>query len=578
MYIETVPNRRSRPTILLREGWREGKKTPKRTLSNLTDWPAEKIEALRQLLAGRRMVPADEAYATEKSRAHGHVEAVLEMVRRLGLETLIASKRSRQRDLVVAMIVQQLLDADSKLGMTRLWRTSTLAQELGVEDADVDELYDALDWLRARQERIERRLAARHLEEGGRALYDVSNSRYEGRTCPLARLGRDKDSDRCRLVIAYGVMTDAHGCPVAVEVYAGDTGDPATVPDQVDKLRGRFGLERIVLVGDRGMLTQARIERLKEFPQLGWISALRSDAIRKLIVQGAIQPSLFDRQDLAEIVSPDFPGERLMVCYNPLLAEERRRTRQDLLQATEKEFAPIQRDAARRTHTPLSAEEIALRVGRVANRFKMAKHFDLTIADNRFVWNRKTQAIEAEQALDGIYVVRTSESAERLEPDNTVRAYKNLTDVERAFRFLKSPDIRIRPIRHHTEDHVRAHVLLCLLAYYVEWHMRRVLAPLLFDEENLEEARQRRDPVKPARPTPEAQRKKSQRRTAEGLPIHSWKTLMAHLANRTRNWCRIAAQRSDQPPFRFEQLTECDPLQAKVFERIRLFPGYGNPK
>jgi len=582
MYIDEVPNRSSRPTVLLRKGWREGKKTPKRTLANLTGWPAQKVEALRQLLRGLQMVPAEEAVAIERSLPHGHVAAVLEAIRRLGLEGLIASKRSRQRDLVIAMIVQHLIAPRSKLGTTRSWHTTTLAGELHVADADVDELYDALDWLLARQERIERKLAARHLEEGGRALYDVSNSHYEGRTCVLAHLGRDKATQACRLVIVYGVMTNARGCPVGVEVYSGDTGDPTTVPDQVEKLRGRFGLERIVLVGDRGMLTQARIDQLKEFPQLGWISALRSDGIRKLLDSGALQLSLFDRQDLAEIVSPDFPGERLVVCFNPLLHDERRRTREDLLGATEKELDKIARAVARRTRTPLTEQEIALRVGRVVHRFKVAKHFNLTIGDNLFVWKRNAESIEAEQALDGIYVIRTSEPAERLAPDHTVRAYKSLADVERAFRILKSFDIRVRPIRHRTEDHVRAHVFLCFLAYYVHWHMRQAVASLLFDDEDLQADRLRRDPVKPAHPSPGAQLKKHARRNTEGFPVHSFQTLLDELATQCRIWCRIpagpAAQRPTHGPFVFEQLTEPTPLQERTFHLLEVFPGYGNSK
>ncbi len=579
MYVETVPNRNSPPAVLLREGWREGKRTPKRTLANISHWPEQKIKALKLLLKGHAMIPAEQEYTIERSLPHGHVEAVLGVIRRIGLDTMIASMASRERNLVLAMIVERLIHPCSKLATTRLWHTSTLATELSVEDADVDELYDALDWLLARQKRIENKLAKCHLHNGCLALYDVSSSYYEGRTCPLARHGHDRDGKKGLPIIVYGVMTDADGRPVSVDVYPGNTGDPTTVPDQVDKLRRRFALERVVLVGDRGMLTQTRIDQLKKYPQLGWISALRSMAIRKLARAGAIQMSFFDEWNLAEITSADFPGERLIVCLNPQLAEERRRKRGELLAATEKDLNKIERAVKRRTKTPMSESEIGVKTGKVVNRFKMAKHFKLTIETGRFEWERNEESIAAEAALDGIYIIRTSEPQERLSAADTVRSYKSLSQVERAFRTLKGVDLLIRPIRHRTADHVRAHIFLCLLAYYVEWHMRKALAPLLFDDEELEQDRKQRDPVTPARPSQSARRKKTVRKTEEGLDIHSFDTLLAELTTRCRNYFRVPMtndKTGEDLSIEYEELTEPNPLQTKALQLLGLFPVNGN--
>ena len=580
MYIDTIPNRSSPPAILLREGWREGGKVRKRTLANLSHWPKHKVEALRRLLKDELLVSAQQAITIQRSLPHGHVEAVLSTIRRLGLDSLIASKRSGQRDLVVAMLAQRLIDPCSKLASTRLWRTTTLGQELAVEDADVEALYDALDWLLERQGRIEKKLARRHLGEGATVLYDVTSSYYEGRTCTLARWGHNRDRKAGTLCIVYGVMTDADGRPVGVDVHPGNTADATTVPQQVEKLRRRFGLERVVLVGDRGMLTQTQIDHLRQYPQLGWISALRSASIRQLVDHGHLQLSLFDRQDLAEISSPDFPGERLMVCFNPLLAEQRRRKRQDLLAATEKPLKKLADAAARRTRKPMPKEQIALKVGKVIDRFKMAKHLKLTIEEGRFAWRRDEESIAAEQALDGIYVIRTSEPADRLSAENAVRGYKSLSHVERAFRTLKGLDLRVRPIHHRTEDHVRAHIFLCLLAYYVEWHMRKALAALLFDDEELPDARTRRDPVKPAKPSASARRKKTTLRTTEDLAVHSFRTLLKELATRCRNTCRLQAATPAEGPAEtavsFDRLTEPTALQGRALELLALLPGYGN--
>jgi len=569
MYIERVPNRNSPPAVLLREAWREGKRIRKRTIANLTQWPSEKVEALGRLLRNERLVSAREAFVIERTIPHGHVEAILGTIKKLGVHELITATGSRERDLVVAMIAERLIHPCSKLATTRLWHMTTLAEELGVAEADEDDLYEAMDWLLARQDRIEKRLAARHLSEGSLVLYDVTSSYYEGHSCPLARYGHDRDGKSGRPIIVYGLMTDGEGRPVAVEAYPGDTGDPSTVVDQAEKLRKRFGVNRLVLVGDRGMLTQTQINKLRVYPGLGWISALRADGIRKLVKGGFLQMSLFDRKDLAEIRCPDYPMERLVACFNPILAEERRRKRQELLEATEKELKRIAREVARRTQTPLKKEEIGKKVGKVINRYKVGKHFRMTIGEGTFSYERNEDKVRQEAALDGIYMIRTSEPTERLSPEDTVRSYKNLTQVERAFRSLKGIDLLVRPIWHHTEDHVRAHLFLCMLAYYVEWHMRKVLAPLLFDDEELDENRKRRDPVKPAKPSVSAQKKKAQRLTAEGLVIQSFDTLLEELGTRSRNRCRI---KSDPGGSSFYQMTEMSPLQERAFQLLGLLP------
>jgi hypothetical protein len=569
MYIETVPNRNSRPAILLREGWREGKKVRKRTLANLTEWPGDKVEALRRVLKGERLVAAQDAFAIERSLPHGHVEALLAMTRRIGLDRLLAARPSRERDLVLAMILERLLHPASKLATTRLWHATSLAQELGVEDADVDELYGAMDWLLARQDRIEQALARRHLGAGAPVFYDVTSSYYEGRSCPLMRFGHNRDRKKGKTQLVYGVLTGRGGRPVAVEVYPGNTGDPATLPDQLDKLKERFGLARVVLVGDRGLLTETQIARLRQHPQLGWVAALKSAAIRQLVEQKHLQLSLFDQQNLAEITAPAFPGERLIACHNPLLAEERARKRADLLAATAKDLDKIARQVRRRTKTPLAAAAIGQKVGRVIARYKVAKHFQLDIGDGVFAWRRDQAAIAAEAALDGIYVLRTSEPAARLSAADTVRTYKGLAQVERLFRTLKGIEILVRPIRHRDERRVRAHIFLCLLSAYLEWHLRRAWAPLLFDDDTLEQERQTRDPVAPATPTPHARHQKTTRRTADGLPLHSFDTLIAELATRCRNTCRLKAAPDTAP---FIQITEPTAIQRRAQDLIKTFP------
>ena len=572
MYIAVVPNRNSPPAILLREGWREGNKTRQRTLANLSDWPQEKIETFRRLLQDEPLVSPHDLFTTQKSLPHGHVEAVLEMIRKLQLEHLICSQRCRERDLVVAMIVQRLIAPVSKLATTRHWHATTLAEELGVAEAGEDDLYAAMDWLGERQERIEKKLAARHLREGGLVLYDVSSSFYEGHSCPLAKFGHDRDGKKSLPIIVYGVMTNGEGCPVAVSVYAGNTGDPTTVAEQIEKLREKFGLERVVMVGDRGMLTQPQIDKLKGHAGLGWITALTSTAIRQLVEQGGLQLSLLDEKNLAEISAPEYPGERLMVCHNPVLEEQRRRKRKALLEATEKGLQKISQEVARRKKTPLTAAAIGVKVGKVLGRYKVGKHFECTIGEGSFAWSRRTELIAQEEQLDGIYVLRTSETGERVSAEETVRSYKSLAEVERAFRCLKGIDLLVRPIRHRTEERVPAHIFLCVLAYYVEWHLRRAWAPLLFEDEKRWEARQHRDPVLSSQPSASAQFKKQSHETADGLPVHSFATLMAELGSRARVTYALKPRNEEEKThLTFHQVPEPTPVQARAYELVRTF-------
>jgi len=460
-------------THLLRRSFRQGPKVLHETLGNLSRLPEATVELIRRSLKGESFVAAQDAFRTLRSRPHGHVEAVLRMIGKLGLDSLLAAKPCRQRDLVLAMIVQRILFPCSKLATTRDWHSTTLAEELHVADADENELYAALDWLLRRQGAIEAKLARRHLGEGCLVLYDVSSSYYEGRSCPLAKYGHNRDGKRGRPISVYGILTDACGRPVAVEVYPGHTGDPSTVPQQVDKLRERFGLSRVILAGDRGMLTQTQIEHLQEHPGLGWISCLRSHSIRQLMDAGQLSRSLFDAENLAEIRSPEFPGERLVACYNYLLAESRARRREELLAATERDLKRLAAQVARRTKRPMPAAEIGLKAGQIIGRYQMAKHFERRIEDGRFDWQRRQASIERESQVDGIYVVRTSEPKRRLSAADAVRDYKRLAEVEQAFRSLKSVDLRVRPIYHRVANRVRAHLLLCMLAYYGPFHKFR---------------------------------------------------------------------------------------------------------
>lgn len=573
MYIERVPNRNSPPAILLREAFREGHTVRKRTLANLSTWPPELVEGLQTLLRGGTAVKQlHDAFDIVRSRPHGHVAAVLGTLRHLDLERIIDPNPSPQRDLVVAMIVARLLDPRSKLATARGLNAETLAhtlgEALGLQAATADDLYYAMDWLLERQERIEKPLAARHLEDGSLVLCDVTSTYFEGRTCPLAHLGYSRDDKRGTLQIVFGLLCNYAGCPVAVEVFDGNTADPMTVAPQIAKLRQRFGLSRIVLVGDRGLLTEARIrDELQPVAGLDWITALRSSAIQQLVSTGALQLSLFDQRDLAQITSPDYPGERLVVCKNPLLAAERARKRADLLHATEHELEKIVTATQRPKRRLKGQDKIGLRVGRVLQRFKMAKHFQVTITEAEFTYGRDEERIAQEAALDGVYIIRTSVPDTTLDAEDTVRAYKALSEVERAFRSYKTVDLRVRPIYHYLADRVRAHVLLCMLAYYVEWHMRQALAPMLFDDDNKAAAEaQRASVVAPAQPSAKARRKASRQRTDAGEPVHSFQTLLADLATIVKN--RIEPKIVGAQPF--DQVTRPTPLQQKVLDLLRV--------
>lgn len=564
MYVAKIPNRNSPPTYLLRESYRENGRVKNRTLANISHLPIEQIELLSRVLKGEQLLPAEGVFRITRSLPHGHVQAVLDMFAFLKLPRLIASQHCRERNLVLAMIAQRILDPGSKLATTRLWKNSTLGERLHVADAEVDELYLAMDWLLGRQTRIENKLAKRHLQNGNLVHYDVSSSSYTGATCVLARFGHNRDGRKLPCIV-YGVMTDDEGRPISVDVYPGNTGDPTTVPDQMEKLKTRFGLERIVAVGDRGMLTQTQIAKLRERPGIGWISALRASGIRELIDKGQLEPSLFDEKHLAEISSPDFPGERLVACYNPILAERRQRKRESLLAATESKLERISREVARRSKKPLKKDEIGLKVGRVLNKYKVGKHFRLTIDDSLLRWERKDQAIELEAEMDGFYVIRTSESSDRLSADNAVRGYKRLADVEQAFRSLKSLELLVRPIHHRLEKRVKAHLFVCLLAYYVQWHLKRAWSPLLFADEHLNQHRADRDPVASAKPAPKLQAKKLERRTDDGNEVQSFRTLLKELATQCENTCEFGEQDTATP---IVKLAEPTAFQTEAFRLL----------
>jgi hypothetical protein len=543
MHIQVIPNRGSPPAILLRESYREGGKVKKRTLLNLTHWPPALLEGFKALLKGGTVIPGPacpEVFTIRRALPHGHVAAVLGTVRQIGLDRILGPDGNRCRDLVVAMVASRLIDPTSKLATAKALSPETAASSLGaimgLGEVDEDELYVALDWLCERQGAVEAALARRHLRGGSLVLYDVSSSYLEGRCCELASRGYNRDRKRGKLQIVYGLLCAPDGCPVAIEVFAGDTADPMTLSAQVAKLKQRFGLDHVVLVGDRGLITQARIEQDLAPAGLDWITALRAPAIRGLVEGGELQLSLFDERDMAAITSPDYPGERLIVCRNPELARERARKREDLLCATERDLAKVAR-AVERARKPLRGREaIGLAAGAAVNRHKVAKHFDLAITDDAFGFARNTSAIAAEAALDGFYVVRTNLSAAALDEAGTVRAYKSLAQVERAFRALKGIDLRIRPLFHWLAPRVRAHVFLCLLAYHVEWHMRGKLAPMLYEDDDRAGAEALRDSiVGPAQRSPAALSKQTRGVTQDGLPVHSFRTVLADLATLTRN-------------------------------------------
>jgi transposase len=550
MYIATVPNRNSPPAILLRESFREDGKVKNRTLANLSDWPTEKVEALRQVLKGDASgpptasvvnLPLAEAFEVTRSLPHGHVAAVLTMVQQLDLDALLEPEPSRHRRSVLAMIVNRILEPASKLATARALRPetchSTLGEELALKQVDEDDLYEAMDWILPRQAEVEAELAKRHLSEGTLVLYDVTSSYFEGHTCPLAQYGHSRDERSNNPQIVFGLLCANNGCPVAVEVFEGNTADPKTLAKQLTKLRDRFHISRLVLIGDRGMLTQKRIEEeLRPIDGLDWITALRAPQIQKLVNDGALQLSLFDDRDLAEITHPDYPGERLVVCRNPLLAEERKRKREELIEAAEKKLATIVTATRRRKQPLKDASKINFRIGKELGPLKVAKYFKWEMRPVGLVVERDEKRIHADAIVDGVYVLRTSVATDRINTDETVLAYKRLAGVERAFRSSKSVDLRVRPIHHRSADRVRAHVFLCMLAYYVEWHMRRKLAPVLFDDEH--SGQRRGSPVSAAQRSPSAITKAHRKRTPDDFPVQSFQDWLKDLATIVRNHIR----------------------------------------
>ncbi len=652
MYVATVPNRNSPPAILLREGYREGGKVKNRTLANLSKLPPEAIEAIKRVLKGEHLVSTEELFdiVEDGSPAHGNVEAVMTAMGRLGLAGLLNSRSSRQRDLVVAMLAARIIKPRSKLATSRAWSTTTLADMLGIGQPDEEELYQAMDWLLERQDKIEKKLAARHLKEGGLALYDLTSSYFEGVTCSLAALGHNRDGKKGKLQVNYGLLANDQGIPVAVSVFEGNSGDPKTLLPQVDKMRESFGIERFVLVGDRGMITQKQVDALREIKDVDWLTALRPGAIRKLVESGSIQMSLFDERNLFELEHPDWPGERLIACRNPELAVRRRAKREALLEATAAELDKVRRMVGRGrlygkktigdrvakvlggykvgTHytvevrddgfdytvdekalaaevakgagadTALAAkrleryrqhiesiadkldklrkrteqgklhgqDEIGVRVGRVVNKYKVAKHFVLHIEDDSFDFEVDQDKVDAEAALDGIYVVRTSVANKTMDADQAVRSYKQLANVERAFRCLKSVDLMVRPIWHHLERRVRAHIFLCVLAYYVQWHMIEAWRPLLFADED-QEAKASRHPVAPAKRSDAAMRKVHSKRLDDGSPVHSFRTLLDHLGEIVRNTCRTPNAGPEAPTF--HKSTTPNAKQQKALDLLR---------
>jgi len=568
MHIHVVPNRGSPATVLLRESYREGSKVRKRTLANLSSLSSAQIDAIRATLLGQPLQPVARSLAQPfeaiASPSHGHVQAVVLTLQRLGLAGLLASKPCRERELVLAMVGARILAPHTKLATTRWWHTTTLAEEFGVVDADEDDLYAAMDWLLARQEAIQKKLAVRHLREGGLVLYDLSSSYFEGTTCALAKLGHNRDGKSGLLQVNYGLLTDARGCPVAVSVYEGNVSDSKTLMPEVKRLRENFGIEQFVLVGDRGMISSKAIAELRESDGVGWITALKSVSIRALVEQGQLQLGLFDERNLVELSSPEYPGERLVACRNPELAKLRAHKRAELLAATEASLAKIKArvDAGKL----VGSDEIGVRVGKVINRYKVAKHFELSIGHNTFTFARKLDAITAEAALDGIYIIRTSVSAAQMDAPSCVRNYKSLAQVERAFRSLKTVDLKVRPIHHRKADRVRAHIFLCMLAYYVEWHMREAWRELMFADTD-QAAKATRDPVAPAKRSKAAQAKAASHTLDDGTPAHSFSTLLADLAGIVRNTCRTPDAAPEAPTFHV--VTTPNTKQQRAFELLK---------
>ena len=545
MHIDVVPNRGSRPAYLLRESFRDGSKVRKRTLANLSTLADEQIEAIRRVLRGERLAAASDLFEVTASRIHGDTHAVLAAMKRLRIRELLSSRPAWEAEVVMGMVAARLVAPHTKLATTRWWHTRTLPEDLRIEHATDDDLYRAMDWLLEHQGSIEKKLAARHLKNGGLALYDLTSSYFEGKTCSLAAMGHNRDGKKNKLQVNYGLLADRRGCPVAVSVYEGNTNDAKTLMPQVSKLRNDFGLERVVLVGDRGMIGQAAVEDLRDVAGLEWITALKSAQIRTLVEGGALQLGLFDKRNLFELTHPEYPGERLVACRNAELGKLRAHKRQALLEATAKELEKVRAMVERGDLH--GAGKIGLRAGRVINKYKVAKHFELIIEDTRFDFTIRKEQVAAEAALDGIYVIRTSLAKSEMSAPEAVRSYKALSEVERAFRTLKTIDLEVRPIHHHLADRVRAHIFLCMLAYYVEWHMREAWRPLLFADEDLD-AKAKRDPVAPAKRSAAAEEKVVTKTLPDGTPAHSFRTLMQDLSTIVRNTCRAPGAPA-APPF-----------------------------
>ena len=551
-------------THLLRRSYREDGVVKNETLGNLSHLPDELIEVIRRSLQGESFVPVGQALEITASRPHGHVQAVSLAMQRLGFASVLASKPCRERDLVLAMVASRIVAPHTKLATTRWWHTTTLAEDFAVASCDEDDLYAAMDWLLERQDTIQKKLAARHLSEGALVLYDLSSSYFEGSSCPLAKLGYSRDGKKGLLQVNYGLLTDARGCPVAISVHEGNVADSKTFMPQVKRLREEFGVKQLVMVGDRGMISQKAIDEMRESEGVAWITALKSVSIRTLVEQGHLQLGLFDQRNLLEMSSPDYPGERLVACRNPELAKLRAHKRQELLAATELNLEKIKARVA--AGKLAGQDEIGLRVGKVINQYKVAKHFDLAIDDNSFTFARKSEAIAAEAALDGIYIIRTSVAPEQMDAPQCVRNYKSLANVERAFRSLKTIDLKVRPIHHRTADRVRAHILLCMLAYYVEWHMREAWRVLMFADTD-QAAKATRDPVAPAVRSKAALRKVRSGTLDDGTPVHSFATLLGELSTIVRNTCRAPQTGPEAPTF--ELLTTPNASQRRALELLQ---------
>ena len=564
MHIDIVPNRDSRPTVLLRESYREGSRVRKRTLANLSTLNADQIEAIRAVLRGEPLRPVGALFEVIRSLPHGHVQAVSVAMQRLEFGKLISARPQPERDLVCAMVAARILAPHTKLATTRWWHTTTLAADFGVAEASEDTLYAAMDWLLQRQDTVQKKLAARHLREGSLVLYDLSSSYFEGTTCPLAKRGYSRDGKHGTLQVNYGLLTDVRGCPVAVSVHEGNTADSQTFMPEVQQLRQDFGLQRMVMVGDRGMISQKAIDEMRDSDGIGWITALKSGSIRALIEHGQLQLGLFDERNLLELSSPDYPGERLMACRNPELAKLRAHKREALLCATERNLDKIKvRVAAGKL---AGQDTIGVRVGKVVDQYKVAKHFTLAIGEAAFTFQRKADSIAAEAALDGLYIIRTSVPAAQMDSAACVRNYKALANVERAFRSLKTIDLKVRPIHHRTADRVRAHIFLCMLAYYVEWHMREAWRALMFADTETQ-AKATRDPVAPAKRSKAALAKVASHTLDDGTPAHSFRTLLEELGTVVRNTCRTRGSSDDAPTF--EIVTTANLKQARAMELLQ---------